>query len=443
MSASIDRAAFAERRRRLFERMPESSAAIVCAGPRVERTNDTYYRFRPRSHFYYLTGFAEPEACAVLLRRASQLEYLLFCPPREPDREAWNGARAGADGAVRDYGADRAFSVERLDAEMPGLLDGVRRIYYPFGQDPWLHEQVGRWIRPLQQRARRSACAPTELVHLESLLANLRAHKTAEELALLRRAAAITSAGMVRAMRAARPGMREYELEAELVHEFVRSGAQPSFAGVVCSGTAGCLSHYRERNDGVLRDGDLVILDAGAEVDCYTADLTATFPTNGRFSGEQKALYELVLGIERALVKMVRPGVTFGDLEAVVPRMVIEGLLAIGAVRGSLDELIDRGAHRRFFMHNVGHWLGMDIHDEAPYAEAHGWCPLAPGMVLTVEPGLYLRADLAEVDPRFRNLGARIEDDLVVTADGCQLLSTALPREIAEIETLMREGGGA
>jgi Xaa-Pro aminopeptidase len=437
----ITQAEFAARRARLFELMAPDSIAVVRTAERVERTNDTYFRFRPRSHFYYLTGFEEPEAYAVLLRGETRSEYILFSMKREPDREIWLGAKAGQDSAVSDYGADRAFPVGQLDELMPTLLAGRRRIYYLFGNDDKLHEQIGRWIRSVQTQVRKGVVAPTEILHLESVLQDLRLYKSPAEVALMQRAIDITADGIMRAMRTARPGRYEYELEAEMLHEFTRRGAQASFGGVVTAGINGCLSHYRETNRERMKDGDLVIIDAGAEFQYYTADLSVTFPVNGKFTPEQRRIYELVLAIERKLVSLVRPGVTIGDVQAVVPRMVLEGLLQAGVIEGRLEDLLDAGIHRTFFMHHMGHWLGMDIHDEATYAMPDGtWRVLRPGMVMTVEPGIYIREGMPNVEPRWWNIGARVEDNLLVTESGCEVLSAAIPRAVAEIENLMRNG---
>jgi Xaa-Pro aminopeptidase len=415
------------------------SIAVLRTAARVERTNDTWYRFRPRSHFYYLTGLEEPDACAVFLRDGNRCEYILFSSQRDPEREAWLGAKAGQEAVVADYGVDRAFPIGQLDEQMPCLMEGMTCIYYLFGQDEILHAQIGRWIRPVQIQVRKGVVAPTQIVHLESVMQDLRLYKSPAEVGLLQRAVDITADGILRAIQTARPGRHEYELEAEMLHEFARRGAQASFGGVVTSAINGCLSHYRESNRAVMNDGDLVIIDAGAEYQYYTADLSVTFPVNGTFTPEQRRIYELVLTIERTLIGMVRPGVTIGDLQAVVPRMVLEGLLEIGVIEGDLETLLEAGAHRTFFMHHMGHWLGMDIHDEATYAMPDGsWRTLLPGMVMTVEPGIYVRAGTPDVSPRWWNIGARIEDNLLVTDTGCTVLSAAVPRGVSEIEALMR-----
>jgi Xaa-Pro aminopeptidase len=434
----ITHAEFAERRARFFERMSPDSIAIVRTAPRVERTLDTYYRYRPRSSFYYLTGFEEPAAYAVFVRERERREYLLFGAKNDPSREAWVGAKVGQEKAVRHYGADQAFAVEQLDDVMPQLLEGKKRVYYLFGSDEVLHQKIGQWICLSQGKVRRGVISPTELVHLESVLQDLRLYKSPAEVSLLQQAVDITTDAIVRAMKVARPGLYEYELEAELLHEFTRRGAQPSFTSVVSAGVGGCLSHYRENNRNVAEDGDLVILDAGAEYGYYTADLTVTFPVNGRFTDEQRQIYELVLDVETSLIAMVRPGVTIGDLQRVVPERILKGLLSLGVISGDLDELLRQDAHRTFFMHHMGHWLGMDIHDEASYGMPDGsWRPFRPGMVMTVEPGIYIRSGTPSVDPRWWNIGARIEDNLLVTETGCKVLSSALPRRANDIEQLM------
>lgn len=440
----VGAAEFAARRRALFERMCDGSVAILRTADQVERTFDTCYRFRPRSHFYHVTGFIEPEAWAVFVRRsASDCEYLLFTRRPVPEREAWLGKRSGPTEAVEVFGADRGYLVEQLDDIVPPLLDGINTVYYLFGRDDVVHARLPQWLRSVQYKVRRGVVAPTNLSQLETLVSELRLYKSAAEIALLQHAVDITVDGLLHVMSATRPGMHEYELEAELTREYLRRGAEPSFAPTVISGVDGCLSHYRERNAGPVRDGDLVLIDTGAEYEFYTSDLTVTYPANGRFSGRQRALYELVLSIERELMSLVSPGVTLDVPQGIVPDRVISGLLDLGVISGSYDEHLEKETWRRFFMHNMGHWLGLDIHDEATYAiDENRWRQLLPNMVMTLEPGIYVRSGTPDVNPDWWNIGARIEDNILVTEDGVTVMSEKIPRLPADIEAFMREARG-
>lgn len=438
-SEPISAAEHAARRAAFVAAMQPGSVAIVRAGGRLEVGNDTFHRFRPTSHFRYLTGLVEPDAYLVLRRPLEGApRFVLFTQPPQPEREAWQGPRVGVEGACARYGADEAHEVAALGPAMIEALRDATAVYYCFGQDAELHAQVGAWLREAQWGARRGRRAATQLVHAETILGELRCRKSAAELAIMREAIDVTEEAILAAMRRARPGAHEHELEAEVLHAFARRGARPAFAPMVSAGCSGTLSHHRERNDARLQAEALVIVDVGAELEGYCADLTATFPASGRFSPRQRALYELVLGIERWLVGKVGPGVTFGELEAGLAERIVEGLLSIGVLEGEPSRLLEQQVERRFMMHNPGHWLGLDIHDETSYALSSGqWRPFVPGMVLTAEPGLYVRPGTPGVDRAWWNLGARVEDDVLVTETGHEVLSCRIPRTVSEIEATM------
>lgn len=434
----ISAAEHAARRAAFVAAMQPGGVAILRAGSRLEVGNDTFHRFRPASHFRYLTGLLEPDATIVLRRSAEGARYVVFSQRPQPEREAWHGPRIGVQGARERYGADEAHELDALGPFMVAALREATAVYYCFGQDAELHARVGAWLREAQWAARRGMQAATQLIHAETILGELRCRKSPAERALMRQAVDITEEGILAAMRCTRPGVFEHELEAAMMHAFIRRGARPAFGGVVSGGCAGTLSHHRERNDHRLGEDELVIVDVGAEVEGYCADLTATFPARGRFTPRQRALYELVLGIERWLVSRVGPGTTFGQLEEGLSERIVEGLLSIGVLTGDPASLLAQQADRRFMMHNPGHWLGLDIHDETSYALSTGqWRPFVPGMTLTVEPGLYVRPGTPGVDPAWWNLGARVEDDLLVTEQGHEVLSARIPRSVSEIESIM------
>jgi len=428
---------FARRRQRLLETLPPGSVALVCAAHLKTRNRDAEYSFRQDSDFYYLTGFNEPDAVLLLIPGRAEGEYLLFCPPRDPQMETWTGYRAGPEGGVREFGADQAFPLTELDQTMPTLLDGVKRLYYALGSDELLDGRVRRWLNQLRERARQGARAPEELVLLDTLLHELRLFKSDAEQALMGRAAEISAAAHCRAMRAVRPGMYEYQLEAEITAHCMREGARfQAYPPIVGGGANGCILHYID-NSAPLRDGDLVLIDAGCELDNYASDITRTFPVNGRFSAEQKALYQLVLETQEACIGAMQPGVPWNRVHELSVEKLTAGLIELGLLRGERDALVEEGAYRRFYMHRIGHWLGMDVHDVGQYKLDGQWRPLQPGMVMTVEPGLYIAPDDDSVDARWRGIGIRIEDDVLVTETGPEVLTAAVPKTVAAIEQLM------
>lgn len=442
----MDATEYARRRRALMRMMGEDAIAILPAAPLAVRNRDVEYPYRQDSDLLYLTGFPEPEAIAALVPGWEHGEFVLFCRERDPEREVWHGRRAGVDGAVERYGADDAFPIGDVDDILPGMIEGRERVFCTMGRYADFDQRIMRWINEVRGRVRAGSHAPNEFIALDYFLHDMRLFKGRAELRAMRRAAAISMTAHRRAMAACRPGMREYELEAEFWHEFRRNGAEPAYGLIVGSGANGCVLHY-VANDGTLGDGELVLIDAGAEYDGYAADITRTFPVGGRFSGPQREVYEIVLAAQAAALERARVGGHWNDPHEAALAVLVQGMIDLGLLAGERDARIEDESYKRFFMHRTGHWLGMDVHDVGEYrvpgpAPAEGerpWRPLEAGMVLTIEPGIYVRP-AEDVPERYWHIGIRIEDDAVVTADGpCELMTRGVPVDADEIEALMRE----
>ncbi len=433
---AIGREEYKRRRRALMKLMGRDSIAIVPTAPVRLRNNDVEYAYRPDSDFFYLTGFAEPESVAVLVPGRPQGEYILFVRDRDPARETWDGRRAGPAGAVRDFGADDAFPITDIDEILPGLLENRAKVFYAMGTHPEFDQRVVGWVNGLRTQARNGRHAPQEMSALDHVLHDMRLFKSRAEVDTMREAARIASRAHVRAMRACIPGKREYEIAAEIVHEFRLHNADLSYLPIVGGGANGCILHYRE-NDAPLRAGDLLLIDAGCEVDCYASDITRTFPINGRFSPEQRALYDIVLDANHAAIECVKPGNHWNEPHEAAVRVITQGLLRIGLLKGKLAKLQEAGAYRKFFMHRTGHWLGMDVHDVGDYKIGNEWRVFEPGMALTIEPGIYVAPGTPGVPRKYHGIGIRIEDDVVVTRDGCEVLTNGVPKAPLEIERLM------
>lgn len=431
-------AEYAARRARLMQAIGEDGVAIIPAAGEVVRNRDVHHRFRQDSDFWYLTGFPEPDAIAVLAPGRKEGAFLLFVRPRNPEREIWDGRRAGPDGAVRDYGADQAFPLEAFARQLPGLLAGRECVHYTLGEHPRRDAEITACVRQIRELSRRGPAAPTGFVSLEATLHEQRLIKSAFELGLIHHACEVSARAHVRAMRYVRPGIYEYQVAAEIEHEFALAGMQPGYGSIVGAGDNACILHYVE-NDAVLKDGDLLLIDAGGEYRGYTADITRTFPVSGRFSGPQRDIYELVLAAQRAAIAELKPGNDSARPHEVAVRTLTEGLLSLGLLAGDVSELIKGEAYKRFYMHGTGHWLGMDVHDVGRYKLGGKARPFVPGMVMTVEPGLYIAPGSEGVDTRFHGIGVRIEDDVLVTADGNEVLTSGVPKAIADIEALRRE----
>ncbi len=427
---------FARRRKQLMRMMGRDSIAIVPAAPEKIRNRDVEYPYRPDSDFYYLTGFGEPDAVAVLIPGRPHGEYLVFCRERDPKMETWVGRRAGTQGAIDEYGADDAFPIGDIDDILPGLLESCERVFYTMGSFPEFDRQVINWVNCIRQGARAGARTPDEFISLEHLLHDMRLYKSRSEVRVMRAAARVACRAHRRAMQVCRPGLHEYEIEAELLHEFRQANMEPAYPSIVGGGENGCVLHYTS-NHAQLNEGDLLLIDAGAEYDCYASDITRTFPVNGRFSPAQKALYEVVLAAQTAAIAQVQPGNHWNDPHQAAVKVLTRGLVKLGILKGKPSELIRKEAYRRFYMHRTGHWLGMDVHDVGDYKVGGEWRVLEPGMLLTVEPGIYIPAGTRGVARKWWNIGIRIEDDVLVTRDGHDVLSDPVPKSVDEIEALM------
>ncbi|NIR28088.1 MAG: Xaa-Pro aminopeptidase [Gammaproteobacteria bacterium] len=433
---------FARRRKRVMEMMDERSIALLPAAPMRARNRDVEYPYRPDSDFYYLTGFPEPEAVAVLVPGRPQGEYLLFCRERAPDAEVWTGVRIGLEGACELYGADDAFPIGDVDDILPGIMENRQRVLYAMGYLPDFDQRVLAWVNRIRSRSRAGVNAPVEFAALDHVLHDMRLYKSRAELRFMRRAAEVSVRAHRRAMRACRPGLREYQIEAELVHEFMSSGARaPAYPSIVASGENACVLHYTG-NDSVLKAGELLLIDAGAEYEYYASDITRTFPIGGRFSRAQRAVYELVLEAQQAAIEQVRPGNHWNDPHEAAVRALTEGLVTLGLLKGRVGTLLKKERYRRFYMHRTGHWLGMDVHDVGDYKVGGEWRVLEPGMVMTVEPGLYIGSGHKDTAKKWRGIGVRIEDDVLVTPEGHEVLSGALPKGVDEVEALVGDRQG-
>ncbi|HEY2388391.1 MAG TPA: aminopeptidase P N-terminal domain-containing protein [Candidatus Binatia bacterium] len=428
---------YARRRREVLERM-EGGVAIFRSPPVSVRSHDVEYPFRQDNDLLYLTGFEEPEATCLLAPGTDQ-PYTLFVRPRDKEKEIWTGVRAGVEGAKSVYGADAAFTSDELDAKLPKLVEHASALYYAPGRDPRFNARIFELFGWARDNHARSGAGPRGLLDPGTILHEMRLHKAPEEVTALERAIAIAADAHVRAMRETRPGVFEYEIEALIDYTFRRSGAAgPAYPSIVASGANATILHYVE-NTRKMEDGELLLIDAGAEWGGYCADVTRTFPVGTRFSEPQRSLYQLVLEAQEAAIAAVRPGACFEDPHQRALDVLVDGLLERGLLRGSHDEAIASGTYRQFYMHRTSHWLGMDVHDVGVYRNADGPRPLEPGMVLTIEPGCYVAADCESVAPEWRGIGIRIEDDVLVSADGHRVLSAAVPKQVAELEALRAE----
>lgn len=425
---------YSSRRARLIELLGDG-VAVVPTAPEQVRNRDALHPYRFDSYFWYLTGFPEPESVLVLVGGA-QPQSLLFCREKNQEREIWDGYRYGPLGACEDFGFDAAYPIGELDAKLPELLVNRTSLWYALGHDAVWDARITAALNVVRARTRAGTRAPAEVRDVRVALDAMRLTKDAHEIDAMKRAAAISSAGHARAMRACRPGMAEYELEAELSYEFRRRGAEShAYTPIVAGGINACVLHY-VANDKLLNDHTLVLIDAGCEVEGYASDITRTFPVNGRFSKAQRDVYEIVLSAQAAAIDAIKPGNHFMDPHDAALRVLVQGLVDLNLVEGSIDGVIESEAYKRFYMHRTGHWLGLDVHDAGEYKEGDAWAPLVPGMALTVEPGIYIRHG-HDVPHELAGIGIRIEDDVLVTAQGCEVYTSA-PKTVAEIEEVMR-----
>ena len=426
---------FARRRRQLMRMVGDDGIAILPSSPVQKRSRDVEYRYRQDSDFYYLTGFAEPEAVAVLVPGRDQGQFLMFCRDRDPARELWDGRRTGPEDAIDEFGADDAFPIDDIDDILPGLVESRSRVYYTMGMYKEFDAQIAEWINALRARESKGVHTPREFVALDHLLHDMRLYKSRAEVSTMRRAAKIAVRAHRRAMTMLEPGLYEYEVEAEFWYEFRRHNATVSYSPIVGSGPNACTLHY-VRNDRRIEEGDLVLIDAGCELDYYASDVTRTLPACGRYSDAQRAVYEIVLDAQLAAIEKTAAGNHWNDPHDAAVRVITRGLKRLGLLEGTLSRLIRDGAYKDFFMHRTGHWIGMDVHDVGDYKVGDQWRLLEPGMVTTVEPGVYV-PNRSNIPKRYRNIGIRIEDDVLVTASGPDVLSKGLEKHVDEIEQLM------
>ena len=424
------------RRSRLAEAM-RTGIAILRTAPEQLRNRDAHFPYRFDSYFHYLSGFPEPESVLVIIA-GKPARSLLFCRDKDVESEIWDGFRFGPERARELFRVDEAHSIERLDELLPQLLANQPAISCKVGVDPIWDARIIGWINQVRAQARNGVSAPGEIRDLRAVLDEMRLIKDDNEIETMRCAARISAGAHRRAMRSTHPGAREYEIEAELLHEFRRNGAQaPAYTPIVAGGANACVLHYVQ-NDAELKDGDLLLIDAGCELDGYASDITRTFPVGGKFSGPQKAIYELVLAAQAAAIEQVRPGKEWEDPHRAAVKVLAQGFVDLGLCKGTVDSVIESGAYRRFYMHRTGHWLGMDVHDVGDYKRDGAWRKLEPGMMLTVEPGCYVRPD-EEVPAQFWNIGVRIEDDALVTDTGCDIITRDAPKTVADVEAAMRD----
>jgi Xaa-Pro aminopeptidase len=434
----ISPAEYARRRKQLMRMAGDDAILILPAAPERIRSKDTTYPYRQDSDFWYLSGFPEPEAVLVLVPGRKHGESLLFCRERDADKEAWDGPRAGQEGAVSAHGMDDAYPIADLDEILPGLLEGRGRVYYHFGRDKDFDLSLIGWVNRVRARMRQGAEPPHEFLELGHLLHELRLFKSPAEVKLMQRAADIACKAQLAAMRATRAGAREYEVEAALQFVYRSHDSMPAYEPIVGAGANGCVLHYRA-NNALMNAGELLLCDAGAEFAGYASDITRTWPVSGRYSKEQRALYQCVLDAQAAAMAVARPGKTWIDGHEAAVSVLTEGLLSLGLLKGTLKANLASGAYKRFYMHKTGHWIGLDVHDVGEYKVAGDYRELEPGMAFTIEPGLYVAPGSKGVPVKFQGIGIRIEDDVLITKDGHRNLTAGVPKEIDEVEAVLAE----
>ena len=429
---------FKRRRKALMQQVGKGNIALIASASNQTRNRDVEFPFRQDSDFYYLTGFNEADSLAVFIPGRELGEYILFCREFDQTKALWEGAHAGLEGATEHYEADDSFPIDDMDEILPGMLENKSKVFYPMGRDGELDHQILEWINYIRKQSRNGVNAPGELVSLEHILHEMRLFKSAAELKLMRKAADVSCEAHRRAMQQCHPGMYEYQIEAEIVHDFMQNGLRyVAYPSIVAGGKNACVLHYVDNKD-KLKKGDLLLIDAGAECDHYAADITRTFPVSGKFNQAQKQLYQLVLDAQYAAIEQIQPGVPWNKAHDASVEVLTKGLVELGLLKGRVSKLIKDGKYKQFYMHRIGHWLGMDVHDVGDYKVDDEWRLLEAGMVLTIEPGLYIPENCDKVDAKWRGIGIRIEDDVLVTNEGYEILTHAVPKEIDEIETLMQ-----
>ncbi|CAG1022019.1 Xaa-Pro aminopeptidase [Patescibacteria group bacterium] len=428
---------FKKRRKQLMQRIGKGNLALIGSASTHTRNRDVNYPFRQDSDFYYLTGFNEPDSLAVFIPGREQGEYILFCREFDEKKALWEGAHAGLEGATQHYAADDSFPIEDLNDILPGMLENKTKVFYPMGRDSELDHKLLDWINHIRKQSRTGITAPGELVSLEHILHEMRLFKSAEELKLMRHAAEVSAAAHIKAMQHCKAGLYEYQVEAEIISHFLHEGLRAvAYPSIVASGKNACTLHYTE-NSAKLKSGELLLVDAGAECDHYAADITRTYPVSGKFTEPQKLLYQLVLDAQLAAIEQIKPKSTLQAAHDASVTVLTKGLVSLGLLKGRVPTLIKNEKYKQFYMHRIGHWLGMDVHDVGDYKINQEWRLLEKGMVLTIEPGLYIPCDCKTVDEQWRGIGIRIEDDVLVTADGHEILTSGVPKSIADLEQLM------
>ena len=429
---------FSERRSELSKKVLDNSAILVASSPIKSRISDTDYLYRQDSNFYYLSGYEEPESLLLIRPYAEKDNYIIFCRDRDPLKEQWDGFRSGQKGAVKDFDADKSLSISLVDELMPGLLEGAKNIYYSMSSPCGLDQRINVWLDQIRLNTRAGAEPPHSLLSLDSIIHEMRLLKSDEEIEVMKQAAEITTEAHIRAMKAVKPGMYEYQLEAEYLYAFNKNGARaPAYNSIVGGGNNACILHYVDNNC-ELKDGDVVLVDAGCEYKYYASDVTRTFPVNGTFTEEQKLIYSIVLEAHKQSIDQLQPGNKWNLAHEKSVEVIVEGLIDLGLIKSSKQEAIDNGEYAKFYMHRIGHWLGMDVHDVGAYKQDGDWRDLEPGMVMTIEPGIYILDSLEGVDDKWKGIGVRIEDDVLVTKKGFEVLTPNIPRSIEEVENTVQ-----
>lgn len=430
---------FKNRRKRLMNMMGNECVAILPTASVYFKNHDVAFPFHPNSDFYYLTGYHEPEAVAVITPDRSAGEFTLFCRERNIEKETWDGKRVGLEGACDIYGADNAFPIEDIGDILPDLIADQERIFYTMGDDMVFDQRVLKWVNRVRSKIRAGVNAPNEFISLTHILHDMRLYKSRHEIAIMRKAAKISAQAQKRAMRVCKPGLMEYHIESELLHEFMQKGArEPAYPSIVGGGANSCILHYTN-NDEVLKDGDVLLIDAGAEYEYYASDITRTIPVNGKFTAEQKDVYEVVLAAQLAAIEAVKVGNHWDTPHQVAVEVITQGLVDLGILKGNPAILVEKNAYKKYYMHRTGHWLGLDVHDAGDYKVDGQWRLLEPGMVLTIEPGLYLSPLIKGLNKKWWNIGIRIEDDVLVTKTKHDVLSKDAPKTVDAIEDCMAE----
>lgn len=428
---------YSKNRDKLLSQMPDNSVVVVASGEEQIRNRDVEFEFRAESDFFYLTGFTEPDSVLFLIKRPEDNQTVLFLRPKDPEQETWQGRRLGVDNACDSLQIDQAWSIDELDEQALVLLENIDSILVSFSQLTQWSESINAWIAQLKQKVRKGIAAPSNICDLDKILHEMRVFKSAEEVKRMRNAAQASVQGHLAAMKAVKSSEYEYQVQAALESKFMQQGSpRVAFSSIVASANNACILHYTENRSKIDKNA-LVLVDAGAEIDGYAGDITTTFPASGKFSEAQASLYSLVLKAQQSAIQVVKPGVTYDEVHQTTLQVLTTGLVELGILEGDLNELIQQEAYKRFFMHGTGHWLGMDVHDVGDYKKQGEWRELEAGMVITVEPGLYISSEHSDIDTKWHNIGIRIEDDVLVTQQGYEVLTEGLPRTVAEIETWM------